>query len=72
MNNIHLYRKALIYTKELSKLESSMQTAISEIEAYKKYIPAQECIETLSRNLTIVQVHLEHQKKIVKNKGAKE
>jgi hypothetical protein len=72
MNDIHLYKKALIFTKELSKLEQSMKNALAEIERYKKYIPAQECIETLSRNLSIVQIHLAHQQKIVNNKGAKE
>ena len=71
VHNIALYKKALIYCRELAKLEASMKTALSEIEVYKKYIPAQECIETLSRNLTIVQVHLQHQKKIVDNKGSK-
>ncbi len=71
VNDLRKYRKALIFTKELAKLEASMKNALSEIEVYKKYIPAQECIEALSRNLTIVQVHLNHQKKIVENKGAK-
>ena len=71
VNDLKLYKKALIYVKELAKLEASMKIALSEIELYKKYIPAQECIETLSRNIMIVQVHLNHQKKIVENKGAK-
>lgn len=65
------YKKAIIFVKELTKLETSMKTALLEIEHYKKYIPAQECIETLSRNLTIVQVHLNHQRKIVEDKGSK-
>lgn len=69
MNNIHKYKKALVYVRELSKLEESLQKALSEIEHYKKYIPAQECAEVISRNLTIVQVHLNHQKKIVQTKG---
>lgn len=72
MNNLTKYRKALIYTKELAKLEASMKKALTEIEVYKKYIPAQECIEVLSNNLTIVQVHLNHQKKIVETKGKDE
>lgn len=71
INDINRYKKALIYVKELAKLETSMKTAISELEVYKKYTPAQECIEVLSNNLTIVQVHLNHQKKIVENKGSK-
>lgn len=68
-NNITKYRKALIYVKELAKLETSMKTALADMELCKKYIPAQECIEVISRNLTIVQVHLNHQKKIVETKG---
>lgn len=69
MHNINKYKKALIYTRELAKLEISMKNALAEIELYKKYIPAQECIEVISRNLTIVTVHLNHQKKIVETKG---
>jgi hypothetical protein len=69
MNNINKYRKALLYSKELAKLEASMKNALTELELYKKYIPAQECIEVISRNLTIVQVHLNHQKKIAESKG---
>lgn len=70
INDLKLYKKALLYTKELAKLETSMKTALVEIEQYKKYIPAQECIEILARNIIIVNAHLEHQKKIVDNKGA--
>lgn len=69
INNINRYKKALLYVKELDKLKSSMVKSLSELESYKKYIPAQECIETISRNLTIVEVHLNHQKKIVETKG---
>lgn len=71
IHDINRYKKALIYCKELAKLELSMKNALVELELYKKYLPAQECIEVLSNNLTIVQVHLNHQKKIVENKGSK-
>lgn len=71
IHNINSYKKALVYVRELAKLEASMKNALSEIEVYKKYIPAQECIEVLSNNLKIVQVHLNHQKKIVESKGSK-
>lgn len=69
INNLHKYKKALIFVKELGKLEISMKKALEDIEKYKKYLPAQECIEVLSNNLTIVQVHLTHQKKIIEDKG---
>jgi hypothetical protein len=52
MNNLVKYRKALIYVKELAKLEASMKNALADLESYKKYLPAQECIEVISRNLT--------------------
>ncbi len=71
VNDLRKYKRALLFVKELTKLEASMKNALSEIEVYKKYIPAQECIEVISRNLVIVKVHLDHQKKIVDNKGSK-
>lgn len=70
-NDLPLYKKALHHCKELAKLEISMKNALTELERCKNYIPAQECIEVLSRNIVIVQVHLQHQKKIVDNKGSK-
>lgn len=69
INNINKYKKALIYVKELGKLEASLKNALSDLEQYKHYYVTQECIEVLSNNLTIVQVHLNHQKKIVESKG---
>lgn len=69
MNDIHKYKKALIHTKELAKLEKVIISALSELQNCKQYIPAQECIEVLSNNLTIVQVHLNHQRSVVENKG---
>lgn len=69
VNNITLYKKALIYVKELAILEQSMNKALIDLEPYKKYIPTQECIEVISRNLSLVKVHLNHQKKIVESKG---
>ena len=69
INDIHKYKKALRFVKELAKLESSMRNALIEIEPYKHYIPAQECIEVLTNSITIVKTHLDHQKKIVENKG---
>ena len=70
MHDIHKYRKALRFVKELGKLETSMKNALKDLELYRHYLPAQECIEVLSNNLTIIKVHLEHQKKIVDNKGS--
>lgn len=69
INDLKLYKKALHHVEKLGKLETAMKNALSEIEQYKSYIPAQECIEILNNNLVIVRVHLEHQKKIVENKG---
>lgn len=71
VNDLTKYKKALLYVKELDKLKQSMTKALSDLEPYKKYIPAQECIEVLSNSLTIVNVHLNHQKKIVETKGQK-
>lgn len=68
-HNINKYRKALIYTEELGKLKILMEKALIDLEPFKKYIPAQESIEVISRNLVIVEVHLNHQKKIVETKG---
>ncbi len=72
MYDIHKYKKALVYVKDLSKLEESLQKALNDISQYKHYLPAQECIEVISNNLTLVKVHLNHQKKIVENKGKKD
>lgn len=69
MYNITKYKKALIYVRELAKLEASLEKSLEDLSQYKKYLPAQECMEVLSNNLTIVKVHLEHQKKIVETKG---
>jgi hypothetical protein len=72
MHDIHKYKKALTYVKELAKLEASLQRALDDLSVYKKYLPAQECINVISDNLTVVKVHLNHQKKIVENKGKKD
>lgn len=70
MNNITNYRKSLKFVEELGKLEELMRQSLSNLEKYKKYIPAQECISIISDQLIIVQVHLNHQKKIKESKGA--
>lgn len=69
INNINKYKKALTLVEELSKLELSLKTALTDLEQYNKYIPAQDCIEVINRNLMLVKVHLNQQKKIVENKG---
>jgi hypothetical protein len=71
INDITKYKKALIYVRELSKLETIISKALNELAIYKKYLPVQNCMETLTDNLTVVQVHLNHQKKIVESKGSK-
>lgn len=68
-NNLSLYKKALHHVEKLGKLEAIMKESIQKLEEHRKYIPAQECLEILNNNLVIVSVHLQHQKKIVENKG---
>lgn len=71
VNNLTDYKKSLHHVEKLSKLQQAMKSALKDIEQYKSYIPAQECIEVISHNLIIVDVHLNHQKKIMDNKGLK-
>lgn len=69
INNINKYKKALVYTNELRELKEILIESLQKLEKYKKYIPAQECIEVLSNSQTLVQTHLNHQRKIVETKG---
>lgn len=69
VNNITKYKKALRFVRDLDKLAKVLSDAEKELLKYKQYKPAQECIDVISNNLLLVKVHLEHNKKIVENKG---
>lgn len=69
MHNVQKYKKALKFVEELGKIETVMKKTMEDLQNYRKYYPVAECIDVLNNNLTIIQVHLNHQKKIVESKG---
>lgn len=75
MNNISSltkYRRAKIIIKDLAIAIRTMNLAIDALSYFSKYIPVMETISVLQNNKTLLEIHLNKQNKILKNKGKEE
>lgn len=72
LNDFNKYKKAKIIVKELSNLLKIIDLSIIAMKPYKKYTSVDETLLCLEDNKTILGIHLDHQKQILKNKGSVE
>lgn len=69
LNDITKYRKALIFSKDLVIINNIMLKAIESLKEYKKYVPVKDSMCALIDSQKLVEIHLNHHKNIIKNKG---
>lgn len=69
INNIHKYKKAKVFTKELTEISVILREYLSKLVKYKKYIPVKDIINTTTDSKALIDSHLKQQRDILNNKG---
>lgn len=70
VNDINKYKKAIAYEKDFVKIADIMNKTLGQLQPYIKYIPVAEAFRTLHDNVKVIEIHLEHQRKIKESKGS--
>lgn len=72
MNEIHDFhklKKAKIIVEELEKVMKILNLSIVGLKPFRKYTSLSETLLCLEDSRTILEIHLEHHKKVLENKG---
>jgi len=69
INNLHSYKKAKVIVKDLEQVINAMDLSIRALVHFSKYIPVRESVSILENNKTLLEIHLNKQRKIIANKG---
>lgn len=67
--NIEKYRKAKQYVNQLTDILNILNESVEKLQIYKNFLPVTEVIETTQQNIGLINAHLNHQQKILDNKG---
>lgn len=69
VNDFNKYKRAKIITKELEKVLNIINLSLKGLKPFRKYTSISETLLCLEDSKSILEIHLEHQKKILENKG---
>lgn len=75
MSNLHDFnklKKAKVIVRELTILLKIVELSINGMTPFRKYSSIQETLACLQDNKIILQIHLDHHKQILANKGSVE
>lgn len=69
MNNLYRYKKALILERQLSEAIKIVELFIDSANKYRHLAAFNVIIQVSTDNLTLLQIQLDQQRHIIKNKG---
>lgn len=69
-HDFNKYKKAKIIVSELETLLKIIDLSIKGITPFKKYNSISETLMCLNDNKTILDIHLNHYKKVIETKGS--
>lgn len=72
INNIHKYKKAKKLVPELQAMVFEIESTITRMNKYKRYLAIQQILEILTDNRILLKAHLKEQTEILNSKGKEE
>lgn len=69
VNDLAKYKKAKIVVRDLEQILKILGLSLKGLKPYKKYTSLSETMMALEDSRTILEVHLEHHKRILETKG---
>lgn len=72
MNNLLFYKRALVLRRELTQAIKELETSSEKLSKYKKFLPIVESLVMINDSITILNLHLNTQNKIIERKGLEE
>lgn len=68
-HDLHKYQRSIKLTKDINTILIKLNNALSSLEEYKHYNPVKDIIRSMENNKTILEIHLNKERHIMKNKG---
>lgn len=69
MNNLATYKKALVLERQLSEAIKIVELFLNSSDKYRHLAAFNVIIQISTDNLTLLQIQLQQQRHIIKNKG---
>jgi len=69
INDFNKFKKAKIVVQELEQVLKIINLSLSGLKPFRKYTSLSETILCLEDSKSILEIHHEHHKKVIENKG---
>lgn len=69
VNDFNKYKKAKIIVEDLEKILKIIDLSMKGLKPFRKYTSLSETLLCLEDSKSILEIHLEHHRKILENKG---